>query len=105
MTTILTLVTVLLAFFVWRTYERIAGLTAAMETHSTVMLRLAAKKQGVKVTWWDFNRNSAIRSDSPEFPFEHGDEDRLDESGIYLGLPRRRRRRRVGARRAQLSLT
>jgi hypothetical protein len=41
---LLTLVITLFTYLVWKTYERIAWLTGAMETHSELMLRIEAKR-------------------------------------------------------------
>jgi hypothetical protein len=41
------------AFATWRTAKKVEWLTGAMESHSFLMVRLAAKEQGVKCIWWD----------------------------------------------------
>jgi hypothetical protein len=78
----------IISFFAWRISSRVAWLTGAMETHSTMMLRIEAKRgikeKPIKLIWWD-------PSIEP-FPFsgEHNTEAELSE--IYLGIPPKHRR-------------
>jgi len=73
----------ILSFFVWRINARVSWLTGAMESHSTMMLRIEAKlgveKEPIKVIWW--------YPTMQKFPFsgEHGQEAKLNK--IYLGIP------------------
>ena len=50
---VFTVVIAVFTFLVWRTYERMARFTGAMESHSELMLRLRAKECGIKVIAWD----------------------------------------------------
>jgi len=52
-TTISTVVIAVFSWLVWRVYAKIAWFTGAMETHSEIMMRLAAKEKGVEMVWWD----------------------------------------------------
>ena len=79
----------IISYFAWRISSRVAWLTGAMETHSTMMLRIEAKRgingQPIKIIWWDPSREAF------PFPGEHGTEAELNE--IYLGIPPRYRLR------------
>lgn len=72
-----------LSILVWRLNRRVTWLTGALESHSTLMLRLEAKRgvdgKPIKVVWWDPNRE--------KLPFKgaHGVEAELEQ--IYLYLP------------------
>ena len=85
---IISFLLLLLGFFAWRISAKIAWFTGAMETHSTMMLRIEAKRgingEPIKVIWW----NPSIK----HFPFfgEHNTEAELSE--IYLGIPPKFRR-------------
>jgi hypothetical protein len=67
----------LITILTWRAYGRIERFTGSMESHSEVMLRLAATRhtsetvEPVKVFWWD--------TDIEPFPVrrEHGKEDHV----------------------------
>ena len=72
----------LLGYFAWRISAKVAWLTSAMETHSTMTLRIEAKRgisgEPIKIIWWD----PSIES----FPFygEHGKEAELQDIYIYI---------------------
>ena len=72
-----------LSALVWRLNRRVTWLTGALESHSTLMLRLEAKRgvegKPIKVVWWDPNR------EKPPFKGAHGVEAELEQ--IYLYLP------------------
>lgn len=72
-----------LSILVWRLNRRVTWLTGALESHSTLMLRLEAKRgvegKPIKVVWWDPNR------EKPPFKGAHGVEAELEQ--IYLYLP------------------
>jgi hypothetical protein len=85
---ILTLVIALFTYLVWKTYERIAWLTGAMETHSELMLRVEAKRgingKPIKLVAWDptIERLPVRR--------EHGQEIEVDTIHFFLPLDQRR---------------
>lgn len=45
-------------FKVHQTYKRIAFLTGALESHSTLQTRLVAMKEGIPLVWWDPNQET-----------------------------------------------
>lgn len=73
----------IISYFTWRISSRLAWLTGAMETHSTMMLRIEAKRgidgQPIKVIWWDPSREA--------FPFSGEHRAEADLEKIYLGIP------------------
>ncbi len=81
---------VVIALFAWKSHrlatetrkvsETIAALTGAMETHSSLMMQLEAKKQGVKLTWWD-----PTQAPFPNINAGHRNPIPLDE--IFVGMP------------------
>ena len=85
---ILTLVIALFTYLVWKTYERIAWLTGAMESHSELMLRIEAKRgikdTPIKLVAWD------PTIERPPIKREHGQEIEVDT--IYFYLPPDQRR-------------
>ena len=87
-TAILTLVIAIFTFQVWKVYERIAWFTGSMETHSDLMLRIAARRgingEPIKLLWWD-----PTIQDTP-VEKKHGQE--IDLSTIYIYLPPKMRR-------------
>lgn len=72
-----------LNILVWRLSRRATWLTGALESHSTFMLRLEAKRgvdgKPIRVVWWDPNR------EKPLFTGAHGVEADLEQ--VYLYLP------------------
>lgn len=79
LTSIATLiVTVAIAFFAHKINKKIAWYTGAMESHSTLMLRMEAEKNGKKLIWWDPDYR-----DSPKTQ-EHGDDAKIDTIRIFL---------------------
>lgn len=72
-----------LSVLVWRLNRRVAWLTGALESHSTLMLRIEARRgiegRPIRVIWWDPNR------EKPPFNGAHGVEADLEQ--IYLYLP------------------
>jgi hypothetical protein len=83
---ILIVLTAIIAFFtylVWLVYSRIAWLTGAMESHSTLLVRIEAARgiddKPIEVVWWD--------PTIEPFPFKgaHGQVATLDR--IYAGMP------------------
>lgn len=74
---------VVLTFLIWRLNKRVSWLTGAMESHSTLMLRLEAKRgidgKPVRVVWWDPNREKV--------PFSGAHNVEADLETIYLYLP------------------
>jgi hypothetical protein len=80
-TLIATLATVIIAVFtglVWKINNRMARLTGVMESHSTIMLRMEAKKQGIPIEWWDPTIN--------DFPREGKHQEQCELKTIYLAL-------------------
>ena len=79
---ILTLAIACFTWLVWKVYRRIAGLTGAMESHSTIMLRIEAergiKNKPIKIIWWD----PTIKD--PPFTGKHGEEAELEEIRLFL---------------------
>jgi len=79
----LTLVIALFSILVWRVYRRLAWLTGAMESHSTLMLGIEAKRgvnnQPIKIIWWD------PTIEEPPFTGEHGKEANLES--IFMFMP------------------
>ena len=79
----ITALLVFLGILAWRINKHVMWLTGALESHSTLMLRLEAKRgvkdTPIKVIWWDPNREEA--------PFDgaHGKEADLDN--IHLFFP------------------
>jgi hypothetical protein len=59
--------------------EQIANFTGAMESHSTLMLRLEARKYGLPVVWWDPTQARTPGNPRHEQP--------ADLSTIYIYLP------------------
>lgn len=86
----LTFVIAVFTILVWRVYARIALFTGAMESHSTMMLRIEAKKNGIPVTWWDPTLNGPCTKSWPQLQGEHGKEAVLEQ--IYIGVPVERRK-------------
>lgn len=79
-----TAVIAILTFQLWRINQRMVWLTGAMESHSAMMVRLAAKEQEVEMIWWD--------PTTEDWPFtgKHGQP--LDLTQIYIGVPLRHRK-------------
>jgi hypothetical protein len=67
----------LLLFLLWRLNRRVTWLTGALESHSTLMLRIEAKRgidgKPIKAIWWDPNR------EKPPFKGTHGVEADLEQ--------------------------
>ena len=90
---ILTALIALLAYLTLRVYRRIAWLTGAMESHSTLMLRFEAlravnsKGEPLKVIWWDPD----IPPPGP--PPQHGQDASINEIRVYLPPHLRRGRK------------
>lgn len=93
LTSIMVFFTIVIAFFtflVWKTYERIAWLTGAMESHSDLMLRIEARrgiKDGdpIRIVWWDPTLGESVPKK------EHGKD--VDLSTIHIFLPVEMRRK------------
>lgn len=79
----ITFLLLIISFLAWRISRRVAWLTGAMESHSTLMLRIEAKRgvngEPLKVKWWDPNRE--------EIPFKGAHDKEADLECIYLYLP------------------
>jgi hypothetical protein len=86
-----TAITAVFTWLVWKTYERLAWLTGAMESHSTMQLRLAAKKADVPVIWWD------PTIEAPPTTPQHKEIATLEQIFLYLPVHRRKRKRKVAA--------
>jgi hypothetical protein len=71
--------TTLFAFQSWRSSKKVEWLIGALESHSTVRLRMEAKRDGLNVVAWDPEQSSPSR-----VPMT-GQEWPLDE--IYLAIP------------------
>lgn len=66
--------------------ERSNWLMGAMESHSTTMMRLEAKNQGIPVIWWDPTDNETGEQHWPVYDVaKHGEEATLEK--IYTGIP------------------
>ncbi len=90
---VMVVITVLIAFvslMAWRVSKLVAWLTGAIESHSSLMLRLEARRgvpgEPVKVVWWDPTLGD------PPLERKHGEEAELH--CIYTCLPPRQRQRR-----------
>jgi len=70
-------------FCVWRSQLRIEWFTGAMENHSDQMRQMEARKQGIKMIWWD-------KTVAP-FPFEGSHSAEINLTEIYVGIPLRYR--------------
>lgn len=71
--------------------ERSNWLMGAMESHSTMMMRLEAKKQGIPVIWWDPTDNETGEQYWPVYDAaKHGEEAIIEK--IYTGIPLRLRK-------------
>lgn len=84
-----TVALVFLAFMTWRVYMKMTWLYGSLESHSLVMLRLAAHKarakgMPVRLVWWDPDIAS------PPVTREHDIEDTIET--IYLYLPQDQRK-------------
>lgn len=82
---VLTFVIAIFTILVWRVYQRIAFFTGAMESHSTMMLRIEARKHNIPIVWWDPTLQGPSVKSWPPFTGEHGKEAVLNE--IYIGIP------------------
>jgi hypothetical protein len=63
-----------------RLNRTLTDLTGAMESHSTIMMRLEARRQGVPVVWWDPTQARTPCNPRHDTPAEL--------KRIYLFLPR-----------------
>ncbi|MGD8617913.1 MAG: hypothetical protein PVH54_01860 [Gammaproteobacteria bacterium] len=80
-TFIATIATVIIAVFtalVWKINRRMEWLSGAMESHSTLILRMEAEKRGIEMEWWD--------PSIEEFPREGRHQDPCKINKIYLGI-------------------
>jgi hypothetical protein len=88
---LLTLVVAVLTYLVWKVYERIAWLTGAMESHSSLMLRIEALRgingKPVELVWWD------PTIEPPPTVMEHGKP--VEVNRIHVYVPPRFRRKQV----------
>ncbi len=62
--------------------ERANWFTGAMESHSDMQLRIAAREAKIKIVWWDKSRHGKPPSLAS---IKHGEEVNLDT--IYLHVP------------------
>lgn len=87
---IITLLVAFISLMAWRTSQLIAWITGAMESHSSIMLRLEAKRgvgeQPIKVIWWD------PTIEAPPISRKHGEE--ADIKCIYSYVPLKERKSR-----------
>jgi hypothetical protein len=95
-TALATVALAIATYALWRTTdaikrqnEQLAFFTGAMESHSTLMLRLEAKKQGVPVVWWD-----PTQARTPGNP-RHEQAAELDTIYIYLPTELRTGKRKL----------
>lgn len=90
----LTLVIVFFTFQVWKIYAQMEWLTGAMESHSDLMLRIAARSgingEPIKLVWWDPTIEKTPTKK------EHSQE--IDLSTIYIYLPLEMRRNKRSSR-------
>ena len=77
------------AILTWRLQKRLTWWTGALESHSTVQLRLLAEKENKPVVWWDPSNDDPCRKTWPENP-SHKDAATVET--VYVGLPPHRRR-------------
>lgn len=78
---LLAVATIFIAVFtglVWQINKRMTWLTGAIESHSTMMLRIEAEKAGKEIIWWDPSVQDFPRDGEHEKPCK------LDK--IYLGI-------------------
>ena len=73
-----TLVIAVFTGLVWKINKRMEWLTGAMESHSDIMLRLEAHKQGIPMELWD-------KSVDP-FPRQYGHKEPYKLEKIYIGV-------------------
>ena len=57
-----TIVIAVFAFLTWKAYKRIEWFTGAYESHSAMSLRLQAKKENIKMLWWDPTKKASLLS-------------------------------------------
>jgi hypothetical protein len=84
--------TVVMAFYAvltWRLQKQLTWWTGALESHSTIQLRMLAQKEGKPVVWWDPTHDDPSRKTWPENP-NHRDAALVDT--VYVGLPLHMRR-------------
>lgn len=83
--TLATVVVAVLAALVWKINKRMTWLCGALESHSSLTLRMEAEKRGIELQWWD--------PSIEDFPREgqHGEPCRLEK--IYIGVPPRWRKK------------
>ena len=88
---LMVIITILVAFIslmAWHVSKLIAWLTGAIESHSSIMLRLEAKRgvgeEPIKVVWWD------PTIETPPINRKHGDE--ADINCIYSYVPPKERK-------------
>jgi hypothetical protein len=89
---VLTFLLVVFTFLTWRTYKTIEFLTGAMESHSTLELRLEILKwndqhpdKQIKMIWWDKTKTDTPTEGAPT----HGQPVAMDE--VYFMLPLKKR--------------
>jgi hypothetical protein len=82
-------------YLVWRTYERIAWLTGAMESNSESMYRMAAQREGIECYWWG---PSLAEGGNRWPPFERKHDEPAVFQRIYVGFPREHWARQPEAR-------
>ena len=75
----------LLTFMTWRVYKRMEWLYGALESHSMLMVRFAAREKGVPAVWWDPD----VAEPPTAAQRSHGGPAELQT--IYLYLPQRER--------------
>ena len=83
-TAIATGVMALFAIMAWRLQKKLNWLTGALESHSTLQLRLLAEREKKPVVWWDPTFQGGCKKKWPEQP-KHLDNALVET--VYVGLP------------------
>jgi hypothetical protein len=79
-----TIVTVAFAWLTLRIQKQVTWLTGALESHSTLQVRLQAERENKPVVWWDPTFEGGCKKNWPEQP-KHLDNALVKT--VYVGLP------------------
>ena len=72
------IVTIIIALIADKVNKKIAWYTGALETHSTLNLRMEAEKNKKEIIWWDPDYRDVPQTQ------QHGEDAKVDAIRIYL---------------------
>jgi hypothetical protein len=89
---IMALCTVAVAVYAYRSWKVSKGIetyTSMAETHSEMLLKLEAKRNGIPIVWWD------PTIEAPPVGWKHGKEIELEQIRFYIPKKLRKNKRKV----------